>query len=117
MSERVDGPVAHARPPALTPEQRENELVSLAVDLAERQLREGTASSQVISFYLKLGSTREKLEKDRLISENAMLRAKTEALESRRRTEELYMEAVRAMQNYRDVSDACVVDEIGDDGR
>lgn len=117
MSERVTKPVARARPPALTPEQRENELIGLAVDLAERQLREGTASSQVISFYLKLGSTREQLERDRLISENAMLRAKTEALESQRRTEELYVEAIRAMRNYADISDACVVDEIGDDGR
>lgn len=117
MSERVGKPVARARPPALTPEQKENELIGLAVDLAERKLREGTASSQLISFYLKLGSTREQLEKDRLISENAMLRAKTEALESQRRTEELYAEAIRAMRNYADISDACVVDEIGDDGR
>ena len=114
MSERVSKPVARARPPALTPEQRENELIGLAVDLAERQLREGTASSQVISFYLKLGSTREQLERDR---ENAMLRAKTEALESQRRTEELYANAIKAFQSYADISGACVVDEIGDDGR
>ena len=117
MSERVSKPVARARPPALTPEQRENELIGLAVDLAERQLREGTASSQVISFYLKLGSTREQLERDRLISENAMLRAKTEALESQRRTEELYANAIKAFQSYADISGTCVVDEIGDDGR
>lgn len=53
----------YSRPPALSPDQKENELISLAVDLAERQLREGTASSQVIAHYLKLGSSRERLEK------------------------------------------------------
>ena len=52
------------RRPALTPEARENQLISLAVDLAEKQLQEGTASSQVITHYLKLGSTKEKIEKE-----------------------------------------------------
>lgn len=86
--------------PALTPESRENQLVSLAVDLAEQQLREGTASSQVITHYLKLGSTKEKLEKEKLIEENKLLKAKTEAIQSQKRVEELYAEAIRAMRNY-----------------
>ena len=102
----------YSRPPALSPDQKENELISLAVDLAERQLREGTASSQVIAHYLKLGSSRERLEKERLISENRMLRAKTEALDSQRRTEELYANAIRAMREYQDISDTQIVDEV-----
>ena len=56
--------------PALTPEARENQLISLAVDLAEKQLQEGTASSQVITHYLKLGSMRERLEREKLEEEN-----------------------------------------------
>lgn len=86
--------------PALTPEARENQLISLAVDLAERQLLEGTASSQVITHYLKLGSTKERLEKEKLIEENKLLRAKTENLQSMKRVEELYSEALNAMRNY-----------------
>ena len=86
--------------PALTPEARENQLISLAVDLAERQLLEGTASSQVITHYLKLGSTKERLEKEKLIEENKLLRAKTENFQSVKRVEELYTEALNAMRNY-----------------
>lgn len=86
--------------PALTPEARENQLISLAVDLAEQQLREGTASSQVITHYLKLGSIREKLERERLEEENKLLKAKTEALQSQKRMDELYAEAIKAMKNY-----------------
>ena len=86
--------------PALTPESRENQLISLAVDLAEQQLRDGTASSQVITHYLKLGSTRERLEKEKLEEENKLLKAKTEQLQSMKRMEELYADAIKAMQNY-----------------
>ena len=86
--------------PALTPEARENQLISLAVDLAEQQLREGTASSQVITHYLKLGSTRERLERERLEEENKLLRAKTATLESQKRVEELYADAIKAMRSY-----------------
>lgn len=104
--------IGNRRPPALSPDERENQLICLAVDLAEQQLRAGTASSQVIAHYLKLGSSRERLEKERLMSENQMLRAKTEALNSQRRTEELYAEAIKAMRSYSDISDAQVVDSI-----
>lgn len=86
--------------PALTPEARENQMISLAVDLAERQLQEGTASSQVITHYLKLGSTRERLERERLEEENKLLKARTEQIQSMKRVEELYEEAIKAMRNY-----------------
>ena len=86
--------------PALTPESRENQLISLAVDLAEKQLREGTASSQVITHYLKMGSTKEKLEKEKLIEENKLLRAKTKAWEDQKEIKELYAEALKAMRKY-----------------
>lgn len=86
--------------PALTPESRENQLISLAVDLAERQLMEGTASSQVITHYLKLGTTKERLEKEKLEEENKLLRARTDALQSAKRVEELYADAIDAMKLY-----------------
>ena len=91
--------------PALTPEARENQMISLAVDLAEQQLREGTASSQVITHYLKLGSTKERLEKERLEEENKLLRAKTAALQSSERVEKLYADAINAMKRYSGQSD------------
>lgn len=89
-----------SRRPALTPEARENQMISLAVDLAERQLEEGTASSQVITHFLKLGSSKERLEREKLEEENKLLRAKTENLQSQKRVEELYAEALTAMRRY-----------------
>lgn len=86
--------------PALTPEARENQLISLAVDLAEQQLRDGTASSQVITHYLKLGSTKEKIEKEILEKQKELITAKTEALQSAKRIEELYSNAISAMRRY-----------------
>ena len=86
--------------PALTPEARENQMISLAVDLAEKQLQEGTASSQVITHFLKLGSTKQELEKQKLIEENKLLRAKTENIQAIGRIEELYSEAIEAMRKY-----------------
>jgi hypothetical protein len=86
--------------PATTEESRENQLVSLAVDLAEKQLEAGTASSQVITHYLKLGSTRERLEQDRLRRENELLTSKVEMMASAKRVEELYETALNAMRLY-----------------
>lgn len=86
--------------PALTPEARENQMIYLAETLAEQQLRDGTASSQVITHYLKLGSTREKLERERLEEENKLLRAKTKALEDQKELKELYADALKAMRRY-----------------
>ena len=85
---------------ALTPEARENQLISLAVDLAERQLQEGTASSQVITHYLKLGSTKERIEKEILEKKKDLISAKTEAMKSAKRVEELYADAINAMRMY-----------------
>lgn len=86
--------------PALTPESRENQLIALSVDLAEKQLREGTASSQVITHFLKLGSTKNQLELEKIRHENALLEAKTKSLESAKRVEELYENALNAMKDY-----------------
>lgn len=86
--------------PATTPEARENQMISLAVDLAESQLRKGTASSQVISHYLKLGSTKEKIEKEILQEQKKLITAKTEAIQSAKRVEELYKTALDAMRSY-----------------
>ena len=86
--------------PALTPESRENQMISLAIDLAEKQLQEGTASSQVITHFLKLGSTKQQLEKEKLEEENKLLRARTESLKTAERIEELYTNAIDAMRRY-----------------
>lgn len=97
--------------PATTEQGRENQLVSLAIDLAEKQLIDGTASSQVITHYLKLGSTREKLEQARLAGENELLTSKVEALQSSQRTEELYAEALKAMRSYSGQEDESYVED------
>jgi hypothetical protein len=99
-------PRRRRRPPATTPDGRERQLVSLAVDLVERQLREGTASAQVITHYLKLGSTREKLEQEKLRGENRLINAKVENLDSMKKQEELYGEALKAMSRYSGKDDA-----------
>jgi len=88
------------RRPATTPEGRENQVVAMAIDLAEEQIRDGSASSQVITHFLKLGSTREQLEQERLKHENELTRVKIEAMESAKRVEELYIEALSAMRSY-----------------
>jgi len=100
MATRKNEPPKRKRPPATTMEGRENQLVSLAVDLAERQLEDGSASSQVITHYLKLGSTREQLEQERLTRENELLKARVEQLASAKRVEELYETALNAMRTY-----------------
>ena len=89
--------------PALTPEARENQLISLAIDLAEKQLMEGTASSQVITHYLKLGSTKERIEKDILRKQKELIEAKTQSLQSAQRIEELYSKAIEAFRKYKGV--------------
>lgn len=86
--------------PALTPESRENQLISLAVDLVERRLREGTASSQETTHFLKLASTKARLEKQILEKQAELITAKTESLQSQKKVEELYAKAIDAMRNY-----------------
>lgn len=86
--------------PAITPKARENQMISLAMDCAEQQLLDGTASSQVITHFLKLGTERERLEREKLEKENELLRAKTEAIESGEEMKGLYEDAIRAMRDY-----------------
>lgn len=86
--------------PALSPEARENQMIALAVDLVEQRLLDGTASSQETTHFLKLGSTKNRLEMEKLQEENRLLKAKTEALQSAKRVEELYSEAIKAMRRY-----------------
>ena len=86
--------------PAINPEAREQQLIHLAVNLAAKQLEEGTASSQVITHYLKAASIKNQLEIERLREENQLLRAKTEALQSAKHVEELYADAIKAMKRY-----------------
>lgn len=84
----------------MTPEGQENHLISLANNLAEQRLLAGTASSQEVTHFLKLGSRKETLEREKLEAENTLLRAKTDALQSQKRVEELYSEALTAMRRY-----------------
>lgn len=88
------------RRPAFTPEARENQMIALAVDLAEKQLMEGTASSQVITHFLKLGSSKAELEREKLAMENELIRAKTESIQSQKKMEEVYLNALNAMKRY-----------------
>ena len=86
--------------PALTPEARENQMISLAMDLAEQQLRDGTASSQLITEFVKRGSTKARLEQEILEEQKELIEAKTQSLQSAQRIEELYANALDAMRNY-----------------
>lgn len=86
--------------PALTPEARENQMIALAMDLAEQQLRDGTASSQLITEFVKRGSTKARLEKEILAEQKELMKAKTKAIESQEEMKELYAEALKAMRNY-----------------
>lgn len=87
--------------PAKTPEDRENQLIALAEDLAEQKLVEGTASTPIIVHYLRLGTSKVMLEKEKLRKENDLLEAKTEAIQSAKNVERLYADAIEAMTRYR----------------
>lgn len=86
--------------PAVDPEARENQLISLAVDQAEEMLNEHRAPTQIVVHYLKLATTKNQLEKEKLRRENILLEAKTKSIESSARTEELYARAIEAMREY-----------------
>lgn len=86
--------------PALTPEARENQMISLAIDLVEKRLLDGSASSQETTHFLKLATTKAKLEKEILEKQKELLAAKTESIKSAKRVEELYSKALKAIQNY-----------------
>ena len=86
--------------PALTPEARENQLIALAIDLVEQRLIDGTASSQETTHFLKLASSKAKLEKERLQLENELTKAKTKSIQQSDRLEALYIDAIDAMRRY-----------------
>ena len=87
--------------PALTPEARENQLISLAMDRAEQQLIDGTASSQVITHFLKLGTAKYQYETEKLKHDTELVKAKTESLAREDKMEELYANAIKSMQIYK----------------
>lgn len=94
MPKKVD------RRPASSMEEQENRMVALSMDLAEKQLREGTASAQVITHFLKIGSTKERLEREILGEQKSLISAKTQAYKSADEQAEMYKAAIRAMGIY-----------------
>lgn len=92
--------MAKKRRTATTPEARENQMISYAMDLAEQQILDGTASSQVITHFLKLGTEKERLEREKLKQENELLKAKAHVLESSEEMKIMYEEAIKAMRTY-----------------
>ena len=85
---------------ASTADGQESQMVSLTMNLAREQLINGTASSQTIGHFLKLGSSREQLEQERMANEVALLEAKVEALQGAKRMEELLGDAIAAFGIY-----------------
>ena len=98
--EKVTANTTRKRPPATTPESRENQMIALAMDVVEERLRNGTASSQETTHFLKLGSIKERKELALLEQELELKKAKTEAIQSAKRVEELYSKALKAMKSY-----------------
>ena len=94
------------RRPALTPDAREKQIVSAAYDLAEERILNGTASAQEIVYFLKVGSMREKMERERMAEDIKLSRAKTEAIESEKENKVLYEQAIAAMRNYAGYGDS-----------
>lgn len=101
-----------ARKPATSPEDHEQQISADAYDLAHEQIQQGTASSQVITHFLKMGSMRERLERERIRHENELLRVKRDNIEAQTRIEELYVEAIGAMRSYRGTTDEGGPDEL-----
>lgn len=95
-----DATVRKRRRPAITPEARENQLISMAYDLVEQRLLDGTATSQETVHFLRLGSTKERIEKEILERQKELITAKTDAIQSAKRVEELYENALLAMKRY-----------------
>lgn len=94
-----DNPAVGMRP-GLTPEAEENQIIAMAYNLVKQRISDGSASSQEVTHFLKLGSTKARLENERLIEENKLLRAKTKAIESSEDMKELYAAAIKAMASY-----------------
>lgn len=94
-------PKPRRRPP-LTPEAEENQMINLAYNLARKQLEEGTASSQVITHFLKLAAEKERsqIENEILMKQRDLVVAKTEDLKSRKQSEEFYERVISALKAY-----------------
>lgn len=101
-------------PPVLTLEGRENQLIAAAYDLAEKRILEGSASSQELTYFLKMGSSKTALERDKLKEENKLLRAKTEALQAQVNNEALLEKALKAFRSYRGEDEGGEEDEYPD---
>lgn len=111
---KAEGKSRPMRPP-LSIEASENQMISLAMDLARKQLQEGTASSQIIAHFLKLGTSKAELEKEKLANETALLRAKTENIESQDEMKAMYKDAIDAMKRYSGhTRDECDEEEYDD---
>lgn len=104
MAEKKDSQASRMQP-ATTPQEREQQMIAYADALAEKQLIEGTASSQIITHYLKLGTSRERLEQEKLANENLRLRAQVAMIESQQRAEDLMAEVLTQMKIYAGVDD------------
>lgn len=92
--------MAMKRRPGITVEDRENQMISLAMDCAEERIRSGKASDSLLVHYLKLGTTRSRLEREKLENENELLRAKTDSIEASKESAQKYEEAIRAFRSY-----------------
>lgn len=100
-AKKIEDPsIRPKRPPAKTPEARERQMIALAVDLAEQQLLDGSASAQVITHYLKLADPKEPLLRERLARENTLLEAKQDQIRSQQNSEEMYQKVIDAMRRY-----------------
>lgn len=91
--------------PAMSPEARENQLIALAYDVAEERLKNGTATSQEVVHFLRLGSMKERKELELMQKKNELMAAKTEALQSAKKIEELYTDAISAFKTYRGITE------------
>ena len=96
----IEEVVVTRRKPVLTPEAKENQMIGYAVDLAEKQLRDGTASAAVITHYLRLGTEKAKLERVKLEKEITLVAAKAESISSEQNNESLVKQVVDSMKNY-----------------
>ena len=97
--------MATRRRPARTAEERQDQLINLAIDEAERQISKGIATSQIITHYLKLATEREKAEITRIQGEIALQKAKIEAMAGQARQEQMFKDAVAAFRGYQGLDD------------
>lgn len=111
---KTEEPAPKRRRPATTPEAREQELVGLAYDLAEQQLKAGTASSQMITHLMKAGSVREELEQMRIAHEIELARVKRESMEKADRMETLMEDAITAMRSYQGAAEGAEYEDYED---